>query len=60
VARINHEMDVILKNPEIAARLAELGFFTEGADTPEGTGSYIRSQYEIWGRLARDIGLQPE
>lgn len=60
VARINHEMDVILKNPEIAARLAELGFFTEGADTPEGTGRYIRSQYEIWGRLARDIGLQPE
>jgi tripartite-type tricarboxylate transporter receptor subunit TctC len=60
VARINREMDVILKNPEIAARLAELGFFTEGADTPEGTGRYIRSQYEIWGRLARDIGLQPE
>jgi tripartite-type tricarboxylate transporter receptor subunit TctC len=60
VARVNREMDVILKNAEIANRLAELGFFTEGADTPDGTAKYVRAQYELWGKVTRDIGLQAE
>jgi len=60
VTRLNREMDVILKNQEIANRLADLGFFTEGADTPEGTAKYVQSQYDTWGKVARDIGLLPE
>jgi tripartite-type tricarboxylate transporter receptor subunit TctC len=60
VTRLNREMDVILKNQEIANRLADLGFFTEGADTPEGTAKYVQSQYHTWGKVARDIGLLPE
>jgi tripartite-type tricarboxylate transporter receptor subunit TctC len=60
VARVNREMDVILKNAEVAGKLADLGFFTRGADTPDGTAKYVRSQYELWGKVTRDIGLQPE
>ena len=33
VTRLNREMDRILKNPEITGKLADLGFFTTGADT---------------------------
>jgi tripartite-type tricarboxylate transporter receptor subunit TctC len=60
VLRLNHEMDAILKNPEISGKLADLGFFTTGADTPQGTRAYVRAQYDLWGRLTHDIGLAPE
>jgi hypothetical protein len=53
-------MDAILKNPQISGKLADLGFFATGADTPASLRAYVRTQYELWGRLTRDIGLQPE
>jgi tripartite-type tricarboxylate transporter receptor subunit TctC len=60
VMRVNREMDAILKNPQISGKLADLGFFTTGADTPEAVRAYVRTQHDLWGRLTRDIGLQPE
>jgi tripartite-type tricarboxylate transporter receptor subunit TctC len=60
VQRMNREMQPILSDPEVVRRLREIGFFTEGAGTPESTGQFIRSQYEAWGRAIREIGLQPE
>jgi tripartite-type tricarboxylate transporter receptor subunit TctC len=60
VTRLNGEMDRILKNPQISGKLADLGFFTTGADTPDAVRAYVRAQYDLWGRLSRDIGLQPE
>jgi tripartite-type tricarboxylate transporter receptor subunit TctC len=60
VMRLNREMDLILKNPQISGKLADLGFFTTGADTPQAVRAYVRAQYDLWARLSRDIGLQPE
>lgn len=60
IARLNQEMDKILKTPEMVKRLAELGFFTEGADTPEATRAFVQAQYELWGKVVREIGLAPE
>jgi tripartite-type tricarboxylate transporter receptor subunit TctC len=60
VMRVNREMDRILKNPEISGKLADLGFFTTGSDSPAALRAYLRSQYDLWSRLTRDIGLQPE
>jgi tripartite-type tricarboxylate transporter receptor subunit TctC len=60
VLRLNREMDVILKNPQVSGKLADLGFFTTGADTPQGARAYVKAQYDLWGRLTHDIGLQPE
>ncbi|HEY4920500.1 MAG TPA: tripartite tricarboxylate transporter substrate binding protein [Xanthobacteraceae bacterium] len=60
VARFNRELDKILKDPAIEKGLAVVGFFTEGAGTPESTRDYIHAQYELWGRVTHDIGLQPE
>ena len=60
VAHMNRELDAILKDPEVARQLAVVGFFTEGAETPETTLEFVRAQYELWGKIARDIGLQAE
>ena len=60
VTRLNRELDKILKAPEMANKLEEFGFYTEGADTPEGTAAFVRSQYKLWGKVTREIGLEPE
>jgi tripartite-type tricarboxylate transporter receptor subunit TctC len=60
VARFNQELDKILKDPEVAHQLAVVGFFTEGAGTPDEARAFIRTQYDLWGKITREIGLQPE
>jgi tripartite-type tricarboxylate transporter receptor subunit TctC len=60
VARLNREMDKVLKTPEMVKRLADVGFFTEGADTPEATRAFVKAQYDLWAKVVHDIGLQPE
>ena len=60
VARMNRELDTILKDPEMVRQLAVVGFFTQGAGTPEQTSAFVKSQYDLWGKVAHDIGLQPE
>jgi tripartite-type tricarboxylate transporter receptor subunit TctC len=60
VRRMNAELDKILKDPAIANRLIDLGLYTEGAATPEATAAFIRAEHEMWGRLVREIGLEPQ
>ncbi len=60
VTRLNRELDKVLKDPDVAKQLAKIGFFTEGAGTPQSTRDFIRAQYDLWGKVAHDIGLQPE
>ncbi len=60
VQRVNREMDRILKDPETAQRLRGLGFFTEGAETPEAVGEAIRADRAKWGRIVKEIGIEPE
>jgi tripartite-type tricarboxylate transporter receptor subunit TctC len=60
VAKMNQELDKILKDPEVARQLAVVGFFTEGAGTPEQTRDFVKAQYDLWGKVTREIGLQPE
>jgi hypothetical protein len=51
---------MILARPQIAARLADLGFFTYAPEPPPAVRARVRAQYELWGKLTRDIGLEPE
>ena len=60
VLRVNREMDGILKDPETAQRLATLGFFSDGAETPAAVAEAIRDDREKWGRIVKEIGIQPE
>jgi tripartite-type tricarboxylate transporter receptor subunit TctC len=60
IERVNRELAVILRNPQIVAKLAELGFFTYEPAPPPAIRAYVQAQYELWGKLTRDIGLKPE
>ncbi len=60
VERLNREMAKALGDQELKKKFWEQGLFVEGAGTPETTGQFIRSQYELWGKVTHDIGMQPE
>src|SRR6266849_4698509 len=60
VLRVNREMDRILKDPETVQRLRGLGFFTEGAETPEAVAEAIRADTVKWGGIVKEIGIHPE
>ena len=60
VNRLNHEMDRILSSPELIKRLGELGFYVDGAYTPEAVSEFVRGQQDKWGEIVRAIGIEPE
>jgi tripartite-type tricarboxylate transporter receptor subunit TctC len=60
VQKANRDMDKVLTDPEVAQRLFDLGLVNEGAGTPESLADFLRAERERWGKLVKDIGLQPE
>jgi tripartite-type tricarboxylate transporter receptor subunit TctC len=60
VQRMNRELDDVLKQAEIVQRLRKIGFYATGAGTTQETGDFIRAQYQAWGNVIREIGVQPE
>ena len=60
VARLNKEMETIMRSPDLVRRLPELGFYSDGAGTPESTAEFVRRQREEWAGIVRDIGLTAE
>jgi tripartite-type tricarboxylate transporter receptor subunit TctC len=60
VLRMNREMDKVLKEPDTVHRLNAMGFFTDGAETPEAVAEAIRTDTAKWGHIVKEIGIQPE
>lgn len=59
VARLNSEINKVLRDPEIKARFAALGAnLTES--TPGECANFVRSEYAQWGKLFTDLGIKPE
>jgi tripartite-type tricarboxylate transporter receptor subunit TctC len=60
VERINREMAWVLDDKSLVQRLTELGFYADGAQTPQATTAFVRQQREHWGEIVRAIGIEPE
>jgi tripartite-type tricarboxylate transporter receptor subunit TctC len=60
IQRANRDLDKVLTDPEVAQRLFDLGLVNEGAGTPEALADFLRAERERWGKLVKEIGLQPE
>lgn len=60
VTRANQAMDQILKEEDLVKRLGELGFYVDGAYTPQATSAFVRSERDKWGEIVRAIGIEPE
>jgi tripartite-type tricarboxylate transporter receptor subunit TctC len=56
VARLNREIVQILNRPDSGESLLKLGL-EPWTSTPEAFGAYIKSEYDKWGRIIREIGI---
>ena len=59
IAILNREANAAMKRPDIRAKLEALGLdlWTE---SPEYFGDLMKSEYDKYGKVARDIGLVPK
>src|SRR6267143_2203278 len=57
--RLSGEVRASLKQPEVVAKLGDLGLTTIGS-TPEELAAHLRRDIDAVGNLAKAIGLEPE
>jgi tripartite-type tricarboxylate transporter receptor subunit TctC len=56
VARLNRDLVQILERPEVSDALLKLGLEV-WTSTPEAFGAYIKSEYDKWGKIIREVGI---
>jgi tripartite-type tricarboxylate transporter receptor subunit TctC len=59
VAKLNAEIDRIMKLPDVKARSGELGIEYIGG-TPEEARAFMKSEMDKWSKVVRSAGLKPE
>ncbi|EJE53958.1 hypothetical protein PMI14_01122 [Acidovorax sp. CF316] len=60
VARVNRDLETVLRAPEVAQRMQALGSIVEpGMSVPEAE-SFMRSERERWSTLVKNLGILPE
>jgi len=57
VAKISAEFQRVLKLPEVKERLNKAGFDTAG-NSPAEFGAYVKHEYERWGRIVKEAGIE--
>jgi tripartite-type tricarboxylate transporter receptor subunit TctC len=60
VQRLNSEVGKIVKDREFVERLAQFGFSTSDAMTPHLLRMRVRTETELWRKIAQDIELKPQ
>jgi len=57
VTRLNGELRKIIDDPDIKGKLKNVGF-EAFSSSPEELGSYIKVQYDRWGKMVADAGIK--
>ena len=60
VQRVNRDVDRVLRDPEVAQKLFELGPVVEEVGTPDSLRQFHKEEHERWARLVKATGIQPE
>lgn len=60
ISRMNREMDAVLKEPAIQARMADLGIFSEGSGSIASIEQFVRTERATWTKIISELGIQPE
>jgi tripartite-type tricarboxylate transporter receptor subunit TctC len=59
IARVNRDVNKVLTDPELLTHLHDLGLIVEGG-TPQQLNDFLAAERARWGKLIKEIGLQPE
>jgi tripartite-type tricarboxylate transporter receptor subunit TctC len=57
--RISREINAAFRRPDVREQLDRQAF-EFGGSTPEELGTFIKEQFEVWTRVAREAGIKPE
>jgi tripartite-type tricarboxylate transporter receptor subunit TctC len=57
--RISREINAAFRRPDVREQL-ERQAFEYGGSTPEELDAFIKEQFEVWTRVAREAGIKPE
>ena len=60
IQRFNRDLDAVLSDKEMAAKILAVGPITEGAGTPEQMAVFLQAEHTRWAKLTKDIGVLPE
>ena len=60
VARINGELDRILRNPEVVERMLAMGLSAEGTGNSQAVAGFVRAEHERWAKIVKSIGIVAE
>ena len=59
VGKLNREINTVIADPRMKARLAELGG-TVLSTTPADFGKLIADETDKWGKVIKSVGIKPE
>jgi tripartite-type tricarboxylate transporter receptor subunit TctC len=59
VKRMNDEINLALKNPEVAGKLAAQGIVVR-TGTPDAARSFIEGQIDTWSKVVKDNGIKAD
>jgi tripartite-type tricarboxylate transporter receptor subunit TctC len=59
VARLNAEFVKALQSPDLKAKLQNIGFEPIGSSSEE-FATFLRNEYDLYGRVIREAGIQAE
>ncbi|MPZ57805.1 MAG: tripartite tricarboxylate transporter substrate binding protein [Rhizobiales bacterium] len=60
VARMNREIDAIVRQPEMVQRMLRFGLGTSGAGTPQSAAEFIKREQEMWAGLVKELDLKAQ
>jgi tripartite-type tricarboxylate transporter receptor subunit TctC len=60
VARMNREMNAVLKDEAVVKRLTAMRFTITAGGSAKDAQDYVKAQNAAWGHLVKEIGLKPE
>ena len=60
VARLNTELQAVLADKDLQAKLAQIGFQVWPSKTPDEFAKYVGDQLTHWRTLIQQAGIQPE
>ncbi len=60
VQRLNREINVIAREPEVVRRLLAVGITNSGAGTPQSVAEFMRAERENWDKMLTGVNVQPQ
>jgi tripartite-type tricarboxylate transporter receptor subunit TctC len=60
VTRINREMKVFQRDPEIARRLISFGCIADPDSTPASTGAFLKNERDRWQGIVQELDIKPQ